>query len=188
MRRRITLLLAALPLILTIGWAAAGAALAGGGCHPSGAAPMAASEGASAVIRIDGCMFGPSVARVPVGTEVRWLNPTKSSHDVVGKDHEWGTDLLDSGASFSHRFARPGVYPYSCSLHPGMAGVVVVGQRLAAAAEVAADDIAPVAATTPIEPAAQPASPLPWLATGGLGLLVGLVIGAAIVGRRSDPA
>lgn len=188
MRRRVAVLLAALPLILTVALAAAGAALAGGGCHPSGAAPMAASEGASAVISIDGCMFGPSVTRVPVGTEVRWLNPTKSSHDVVGRDHEWGTDQLASGASFSHRFARPGVYPYSCSLHPGMAGVVVVGQTVVAAAEVAADDIAQVAAAAPTEPAAEPAAALPWLATGGLGLLAGLAIGAAIVRRRTDPA
>jgi plastocyanin len=188
MRRRIALLMAALPLILTLGWAAAGAALAGGGCHGANTVEAWPAEGVATVVKIDGCTFAPTVTRVPLGAEVRFLNTSRAGHDIVGRAGAWGTDRLDSGAEFSYRFTTPGVYPYSCSLHPGMAGVVVVGDAVATAAEVTDDEIAPVAASAPIEPAGESTSPLPLLATGGLGLVAGLVIGAAIVRRRGEPA
>jgi plastocyanin len=191
MRRRIALLLAALPLILTLGWAAAGVALAGGGCHPTrGAVP---SEGNATIVKIDGCTFAPTVTRVPIGTEVRFLNSSPQIHDVTGRNGEWGSDTLQDGQSFAMRFAAPGIYPYSCSLHPGMAGVVVVGSPVAAAAPAAdaapaAADIAPVAVTTPAAPASADGSPLAYLATGGIGLVAGLGVGAAAVARRRRPA
>jgi hypothetical protein len=68
-----------------------------------------------------------------------------------------------------------------------MAGVVIVGSPIAAgAADV--PDIAPVSATTPVAPASPDNSPVPYLAAGGLGLLAGLAVGAAVVNRRRRPA
>lgn len=185
MRRTIVVSLALLPLVLVLGWAAAGVALAGGGCHEGvGAAP---TEGNATVVKIDGCTFAPTVTRVPVGAEVRFLNSSPQFHDVTGRNGEWGSDTLQDGQSYTQRFSKPGLFPYSCSLHPGMAGVVVVGSPIAAAAAdpaPAAADIAPVAATTPVAQAPADNSPLPYLAAGGLGLLAGLGFGAAAVGQR----
>jgi plastocyanin len=189
MRRAITISLALVPFILVLGWAAAGVALAGGGCHQGiGAAP---AEGNATVVKIDGCTFAPTVTRVPVGTQVRFLNTSPQFHDITGRNGEWGSDTLQDGQSFSHSFAVAGLYPYSCSLHPGMAGVVVVGSPVAAAAPAPvadAADIAPVSATAPAPPASADNSPLPYLAAGGLGLLAGVGFGAAIVTRRRRPA
>jgi plastocyanin len=188
MRRTIAISLALVPFILILGWAAAGVALAGGGCHQGiGAAP---AEGNATVVKIDGCTFAPTVTRVPVGTQVRFLNTSPQFHDVTGRNGEWGSDTLQDGQSFSHSFAVAGLYPYSCSLHPGMAGVVVVGSQVAAAepAPVAdAADIAPVSATAPAVPTPTDNSPIPYLAAGGLGLLAGVGLGAAIVARRRRP-
>ena len=46
--------------------------LAGGGCHaPDGSVY---TEGPATVIRMDVCSFGPTIARVPIGTTVQFLN------------------------------------------------------------------------------------------------------------------
>ena len=190
MRRTISVSLALLPFILVLGWAAAGVALAGGGCHFAGTSEPLTSEASSTVVKMDGCTYAPAVTRVPIGAEVRFLNSSTTYHDVTGRNHEWGTDVLDAGEEFRHRFAAAGVYPYSCSLHPGMAGVVIVGAPAAADADAAAAPaaFAPVSATAPAAPASVDNSPVPYLAAGGLGLLAGLGVGAAVVNRRRRPA
>jgi plastocyanin len=189
MRRTITISLALVPFVLVLGWAAAGVALAGGGCHQNvGAEPQ---EGNATVVKIDGCTFAPAVTRVPIGAQVRFLNTSPQFHDVTGRNGEWGSDTLQDGQSFSMRFAAAGLYPYSCSLHPGMAGVVIVGSPVAAAAPAPvadAADIAPVSATAPAAPTPTDNSPVPYLAAGGLGLLAGVGFGAAVVARRRRPA
>jgi plastocyanin len=76
-------------------------------------------------------LYAPSVVRVPVGTTVTWsFNDRGASgtralvpHNVIGED--WGSPVLTEG-SFAHPFAEPGVYPYTCTLHTGMNGVVEV--------------------------------------------------------------
>lgn len=179
MRRTIKVSLALLPFILVLGWAAAGVALAGGGCH--GGEGVAPAEGTATVVKIDGCTFAPTVTRVAVGTQVQFLNTSPQIHDVTGQNGEWRSDTLQSGQSFAFRFARAGIYPYSCSLHPGMAGVVAVGASVGANDAV---DSAPVSATVPAAPTAAGDSTLPILAAGGFGILAGALVAGAVVSRR----
>ncbi len=110
---------------------AAPAVLAGGGCHA--AAETIPAEGSSVTVRLEGCTFVPTITRVPVGAEVRFVNTSFGQHDITGRMYAWGSELLDSGESYAHRFMAAGLYPYSCSLHPGMAGVVVASDAGAAA-------------------------------------------------------
>ena len=187
MRRRIALFLTAAPFLLVLGWAAAGAALAGGGCHADGPSTARPTEGQATTVKIDGCTFAPTITRVPAGADVRFINSSLSLHDIVGRDHAWGTDSLESGEQFSYQFTSTGVYPYSCSLHPGMAGVVVVGSPA-----VAVDDTAQVAA---VEPAPTPAATddltVPIVAVAGISLLAGAALGALgarAIARRNDAA
>lgn len=179
MRRTIKISLALLPFILALGWAAAGVAMAGGGCHEGAGADPA--EGNATVVKIDGCTFAPAVTRVAVGTEVRFLNSSPQIHDVTGRNGAWGSAMIREGQSYALRFSVPGLYPYSCSLHPGMAGVVVVGATVAANNAV---DIAPVAATVPAAPTSTGDATLPILAAGGLGILAGALVAGAVVSRR----
>jgi plastocyanin len=184
MRRRTALFLATVPFLLVLGWAAAGTALAGGGCH--GEDEATATEGSSSVVRLQGCTFGPTITRVPVGTEVRWVNVAGQTHDVVGRRFEWGSEALDNGQSFTHRFATAGIYPYSCSFHPGMAGIVVVGGPTTADA----NDFEAAAALEPASPTrSSDGSVMPAVAVGAVGLVGGLVIGAVgmrLVSRRDE--
>lgn len=180
MRRRLLVTFATLPFLLLIGLAVAGGATAGGGCH--GGTGATASTASSPVVRIDGCTFQPTVNQVPVGAAVTFFNPLGGGpHDVTGGSGGWRSPMLEGGASYAHRFTESGIYPYSCSLHPGMAGVVIVGPTdIALASDVQA---APSEPTT----AAADASPLPVAMAAGAGLLAG-ALGAGLLFRRREPA
>jgi len=151
---------------------------AGGGCHVE---PVNGyMEGNATVVRMDACSFEPTVVRVPVGTTVRFLNTAPNDHAVAGRRNLWGhEDILVPGAEFSEQFATAGVYPYSCPLHPGMVGAVIVGESGQAAAPVttagAGSAPAPVSAA---EPGSAPILPTAIGAVGGgvIGLLVGLLV------------
>lgn len=153
------------------------AALAGGGCHPSGDAKPVAATGASLTVRIDGCIFLPAIDRVPVGTRVTFTNSSLTPHDVSGADYAWRSPMLEPGDSFAYTFPAPGLYPYSCSLHPGMAGVI----------EVVAEGDAAGLATNPAgpEPPSDTAGALAPLAAGGFGLAVGAIL-VTLIGRRRE--
>jgi plastocyanin len=187
MRRLIIVSLALVPLVLMIGWAAAGAAFAGGGCHGEPESEARPSEAAATTVKIDGCTFAPTVARVPADVDVRFINSSTAFHDIVGRDRAWGTEELNPGEQYSHRFQDAGVYPFSCSLHPGMAGVIGVGSSA-----VAVDHAAQVTAVEPVSTTAGSTdSTVPMLAIGGISLLAGAALGALgarAIARRDDAA
>lgn len=76
--------------------------------------------------------YSPTVVEVSTGTSVSWENPTPNLHSIT--DDGCKTDGLcafDSGPigpnqSFTLSHLPPGQYPYHCSYHPIMRGVLVV--------------------------------------------------------------
>jgi hypothetical protein len=111
-------------------------------------------DGEASVIKIDGCMFYPTVARVPVGTTVRFLNTGQVPHNVTGVSGAWGSPgEFAPNAEYRATFSTAGIYPFACTLHPGMNGAIVVGDSATAA------KAAPGAVTTAAQPSAAPADP-----------------------------
>jgi plastocyanin len=176
------LLLLSIPALLIAALGFASGAAAGGGCHGAPESEARPSEAAANTVKIDGCTFAPTVARVAAGSEVRFINASEAFHDIVGRDGAWGTDGLDVGRTFSYTFQDEGLYPFSCSLHPGMAGVIVVGEPAVAEAP----DLQAAAAVAPVDSATTATgdggSPTALIAAGAVGLLGGLAIGA--IGMR----
>ena len=86
-------------------------------------------EAASATNRvtIDNFSFAPGELKVPVGTEVTWINRDDIPHTVVQTERRFRSPVLDTDQQFSHRFTEPRSYPYFCSLHPKMTGKLIVG-------------------------------------------------------------
>jgi plastocyanin len=126
MRRRSTF---AISIALTLTLAAAVAAplvvQAGGGCHgPDGSVY---AEGTATIVKMDVCSYAPTIERVPVGTTIRFLNSANIEHMVVGRSGTWASGILAPGAEYSATFKADGTYPFSCPLHPGMVGAIVVG-------------------------------------------------------------
>jgi plastocyanin len=95
-------------------------ASAGGGCH---AGP---TQGTGTAVDLKGACFTPSLLRVAPGSTVAFTNYDPMVHNISGG--LWGHyDNLQPGESFSASFDQAGIYPYACMIHPGMTGVIVVG-------------------------------------------------------------
>jgi plastocyanin len=84
------------------------------------------SQGGGPKVSAADFRFEPKRVELQAGDSVTWTNTGQTAHTVKGPGF-FSNRALDPGQSYSHRFARPGAYPYLCTLHPTlMKGVVVV--------------------------------------------------------------
>ena len=69
--------------------------------------------------------FEPASIEVKEGDAVRWVFKGVMEHDVVAEDGSFVSELQKTG-EYVHVFTKAGEYPYDCSVHPEMTGVVIV--------------------------------------------------------------
>ena len=79
-------------------------------------------------VTIKNLKFMPAEVSVPVGTTVVWVNNDDEPHTVTAQQKQFKSKPLDKNDTFSVAFDKPGEYPYFCSIHPFMIGVVKVGE------------------------------------------------------------
>ena len=127
---------ALLPLAATlVAFAVASPAIeAGGGGHGCSTPPR---DGAGQHVQIMGNCYSPAVLYVQPGESVTWVNQDDYGHNVVTLDGELlgdqeqffqgGQSGLLKGDLLTYTFDALGAFPYYCSIHPSMLGVVVVG-------------------------------------------------------------
>ena len=183
MRRKVAVFAAAFTLMLA--FAVASNAEAGGCFVPAGT-----TEGTGLAVSIKGCMFGPTILHTPVGSTVSWKNDDFLPHAINGGG--WaatpGGVQANPGMTVSYTFDRAGIYPYMCYIHPGMAGVIVVGDVAFPGAAPAPS--APLAQTAPLAsaPVAAPAvasatTSAPVELPIALALVIGAVLGSIATAR-----
>jgi plastocyanin len=119
--------------------------LAGGVLLPRPAALAGGDGGNVVVVRMKDLAFVPSVITVRPGTTVRWVNEDPFAHDVTSgsvvsgrrarqvkrsrtPDGKFRSGAYGKGPAFEHTFTEPGDYPYFCTIHPIMTGVVRVAR------------------------------------------------------------
>lgn len=90
----------------------------------SNATSETGGEGEIVEVSIKDFSFNPESITVSAGDTVRWTNMDSVDHTVSGPSFESG--ILENGDSFEFLFTDPGVYDYSCSIHPSMKGTVTV--------------------------------------------------------------
>jgi len=81
-------------------------------------------------VNIQNFAFAPNTILIPVGTTVRWTNKDPVNHTVTSSTGLFDSGILGPGQSFEFRFDTPGTYSYTCTLHPGMAGTVIVANQV----------------------------------------------------------
>lgn len=92
-----------------------------------GTAAVALGQPGSRVSATDQLTFVPGTQSARVGQVIEWTNVGTVAHTVTFDTFPSLTDpSLAPGATWSIRFTRAGTYPYRCTIHPGMNGVVVV--------------------------------------------------------------
>ena len=137
MRRVLVLILLMAPMVVMLpgcGGSAEGTIPAGGDTAadaPPGAGAVTPASAEPKQISIDNFRFVPDTLTVPAGTKVTWTNHDDMPHTVTStsKPKTLDSDALDTDDQFSHVFAEPGTYDYLCTVHPKMAGQVIVEKR-----------------------------------------------------------
>ena len=97
-----------------------------GGSGARRSLPSAAAAGVAADVTMKTYKFATDSITVRAGDAVRWINDDPVEHTVTFDGGEPGSPLIPANGFFIHRFAKPGRYPYHCTPHPFMKGVVVV--------------------------------------------------------------
>ncbi len=174
-------------LLAAVALAVAPPAAAGGGCH------RPPSEGRGDTLTLTELCFSPTVLRVAPGTRVTIVNRDQFDHPLGRPGGVWSWDGSARGRT-AVRLEASGVYPFFCYMHPGMVGVVVVGDGRgsggATTADVAATASEPTAgaASRPAEPTVSrpiEASVAPaWLVVVALAALLGGLGGTRLATRR----
>ena len=70
--------------------------------------------------------YAPVRIEVKPGTTVVWVNNAPLEHTVTADDKSFDSGLVGVGKRWSYTFAKAGTFPYHCTPHPFMKGVVVV--------------------------------------------------------------
>ena len=116
----------------SVSFAVLAAALAIGslalGLSGNHSALMAQEKASSAEVKIDNFCFSPATLTVSAGTTVTWTNHDDIPHTVVSTDdpRAFKSKVLDTDEKFSFTFSKSGTFAYFCSIHPKMAGKIVV--------------------------------------------------------------
>ena len=73
--------------------------------------------------------FEPHELNVTVNSSVSWTNEDTVPHTIV-TDKDAAAEIksanLNKGDTFEYNFTKIGTYPYHCSIHPSMTGVIQV--------------------------------------------------------------
>jgi plastocyanin len=86
---------------------------------------LGAARAEEASVTIENFTFQPARLTVQAGTTVTWKNHDDIPHTVVSAG-KFRSKALDTDDSFSFTFTAAGDYPYFCSLHPHMTGMIKV--------------------------------------------------------------
>jgi plastocyanin len=117
MRIKKTIIVAVLAAIL-----GAAAALS----RQSEAAPQEKAPGAAKVTMTNN-KFEPKTVTVKAGSEVVWESK-EGTHAVTADDGSWSSSAITAGKTFSHKFDKPGKYPYYCTFHGSKGGHEMAGE------------------------------------------------------------
>jgi plastocyanin len=95
------------------------------GTSPTVTDPPVGGDGSEIVI--DSFTFAPNLLDVSIGDTIEWKNKQNTAHtSTSGVIGGWSSGVLQEGDSFSFTFTEAGQFPYSCTIHPSMIGVVNV--------------------------------------------------------------
>jgi len=81
---------------------------------------------AAAEVKMNGIHYKSDTVTINAGEAVRWTNRDPLLHTVTFDDGSGTSADIPQNGSFEFKFDKPGTYPYHCTQHPFMKGVVVV--------------------------------------------------------------
>ena len=112
--------------------------IAGGGDDDGGNDVIAEAtpvviDGPAAIVDVVDNDFEPRVVQVAPGTMVTWRWEGSLPHNVTHDGDAFESDTKESG-EYAFTFDEPGEYAYTCTVHTGMDGAVIVASAAAPSA------------------------------------------------------
>ena len=90
------------------------------------ASASAAPKPRTHTINIEALKFSPPTLEVKAGDTVIWKNKDAFPHNVTAGNKGFRSGDIQSGQSWKFKAGSKGVFPYVCTLHPGMKTVLTV--------------------------------------------------------------
>jgi plastocyanin len=93
----------------------------------SAPAPTQESTATVTPVTIRLIKFSPEIIEVKTGQTVEWANNDLTPHTVTSQGTgDLNSGSIDAGASWRHTFTQAGSFPYYCTFHPEMKGIIIV--------------------------------------------------------------
>jgi plastocyanin len=101
------------------------------GCGSSKKSNTSSSTSSSAggggtAVSMKNIQFSPKSLSVKVGDTVTWTNDDSVDHNVIANDGTFKSGNFGGGQKFTWTATKAGTFKYSCTIHPGMVGTLVV--------------------------------------------------------------
>lgn len=77
-------------------------------------------------VSIEAVRFTPETLEVPKGDVIAWVNKDPFPHTVTARDGTFDSRRIAAGRSWKYVARKEGRYPYFCTLHSTMQGVLIV--------------------------------------------------------------
>jgi plastocyanin len=78
------------------------------------------------VVRMHNLRYAADTLVIAPGTVVEWRNEDPLPHTATADNGGWDSGEVAPGAAWRRRFDEPGRFPYHCTPHPFMRGVIIV--------------------------------------------------------------
>jgi plastocyanin len=95
----------------------------------AGNGPVNAGAPSPVQIAVKNFMFMPASLTIKAGSAVTWVNKDEEPHTVVSDTGLFRSGAVDTNETFAFQFDKPGIYHFTCSIHPRMVGTIVVESR-----------------------------------------------------------
>lgn len=98
-----------------------------GGGEADSTSDTGVAEDGVAVVEMKDISYTPREVTVKVDDTVRWVNRDPVAHTITddGGRFDSGT-VSGSDATYEQTYVDPGVFSYTCTIHPTMKGTVIV--------------------------------------------------------------
>ena len=93
---------------------------------PAGALVSASVVAASHEVVIEAMAFVPAKLTVKRGDTIVWVNKDLFAHTASAQDRSFDSGEMALGAKRAFVAGKRGSFPYICTLHPTMKGVLIV--------------------------------------------------------------
>lgn len=77
-------------------------------------------------VKMEGMRFHPDELTVAVGETIVWVNEDLVPHTATSRAGRFDSNEIEAGKSWRHTFSRRGDFPYVCTLHRKMKGILHV--------------------------------------------------------------